>query len=42
MVLPWIAQEYGLKMGRTQITDLADEYIGQEKESRIRDIMSSF
>ena len=42
MVLPWIAQEYGLKMGRTQITDLADEYIGQEKESRIMDIMSSF
>ena len=42
MVLPWIAQQYGMKMGRTEITDLAGEYQTQESENRIMNILSSF
>lgn len=42
MVLPWIAQEYGLKMGRTEITDLQSEYSEQESADRIMNIMGSF
>lgn len=40
--LPWIASEFGLRMGRTEITDLAEEYATQESEDRIMNIMSSF
>lgn len=42
MVLPWIAQEYGLRMGRTEITSLESEYTEQESADRIMNIMSSF
>lgn len=42
MVLPWIAQEYGLKIGRTEITDLSEEYQTQENENRIMNILGSF
>lgn len=42
MVLPWIAQQFGLRMGRTELTDLASEFEEQEKENRIVDIMKSF
>ena len=41
-ILPWIAQEYGLRMGRTEITSLQEEYQTQESENRIMNIMSSF
>ena len=42
MVLPWIAQEYGMRMGRTELTDLSEEYATQESENRIMNIMNSF
>lgn len=42
MVLPWIAQEYGLRMSRTEITDLSNEYNEQQDADRIMNIMSSF
>ena len=42
MVLPWIANEYGMKMGRTEITDLVEEYNTQESENRIMNALSSF
>ena len=41
-VLPWIAQKYHLRMGRTEVTNLVDEYQTQESESRIRAIFDSF
>lgn len=42
LVLPWIAQEYGLRMGRTEITSLQEEYETQESENRIMNILGSF
>lgn len=41
-VLPWIANEYGMRMGRTEITDLVDEYQEQESQDRIINALSSF
>lgn len=41
-VLPWIANEYGMRMGRTEITDLGDEFQTQESEDRIINALSSF
>lgn len=40
--LPWIASEYGLRMGRTQITSLESDYEEQNMENTILNIMSSF
>ena len=40
--LPWVAQDHGLKMGRTEITGLEEEYQSQERSDRIMNIMSSF
>lgn len=41
-VLPWIAQENGLRMGRTQITSLEEEYGAQQSADRILNIFNSF
>jgi hypothetical protein len=40
--LPMIAQEYGMRMGRTQLTDLSDEFQTQESEDIIMNTLSSF
>ena len=42
MTLPWIAQEYGLRMGRTEITGLESEYEQQQSDDRIVNILGSF
>lgn len=42
LILPWIAQEHGLSMGRTEITSLQEEYETQESENRIMNILGSF
>lgn len=41
-VLPWIASANGLRMGRTQLTSLEEEYQNQESEDRIMNIINSF
>lgn len=38
--LPWIASECGLKMGRTQLTSLEEEYNAQESDLILGGIMS--
>lgn len=40
--LPWIASEFGLRMGRTQITSLESDYEGQQFENTIQNIIGSF
>ena len=40
--LPWIAQSNGLKMGRTKITSLADDYNSQTSSDMILNILDSF
>lgn len=40
--LPWIANEYGLRMGRTEITSLEIDYEQQEHNSLITSIINSF
>ena len=42
MVLPWIAQEYGLRMGRTEITSLELDYESQEYNNLINNVFGSF
>ena len=41
-VLPWIAEEHGLRMGRTQIGSLESDYETQSMDNTIMNIMSSF
>lgn len=40
--LPWIANEYGLRMGRTELTSLEIEYSEQQHDSLITSIINSF
>lgn len=40
--LPWLAQENGLRMGRTQLTDLEVDYDEQGYENLITNIIKSF
>lgn len=39
--LPWIAQMFNLRMGRTEITDLVEEYNAQESADRVVNAMNS-
>lgn len=42
MVLPWLANEYGMRMGRTEQTDLSSEFQEQESQDRIINTLRSF
>lgn len=41
-IVPVIAAEYNLKVGRKQLTDLSEEYEQQQLEDRISNIFASF
>lgn len=41
-IVPVIATEYNLKVGRKKITDLSEEYEQQQLEDRISNILASF